>query len=106
MIQLQSSLEKITVSRDMIREEHVETTRHIDNYNDYNLPYGAQTPSGGATPFRPQTPAHYGMNNVSEKKIIINDLKLLAIQFFLSFFFCTNSPIRRCYTATSKYTSS
>lgn len=64
MIQLQSSLEKISVTRDMIREEHFEPTRSVDNYNDYShIPYGAQTPSGGATPFRPQTPSHYGMNN-------------------------------------------
>jgi transcription elongation factor SPT5 len=62
MIQLQSGLEKISVSRDMIREEHFEP-RAVDTSsytNDYQNPYGNQTPSGGATPFRPQTPSHYG----------------------------------------------
>jgi len=61
MIQLPSGLEKITVNRDMIREEQyepraIDTSYLNDNYN----PYGNQTPSGGATPFRPQTPSHYG----------------------------------------------
>jgi transcription elongation factor SPT5 len=62
MIQLQSGLEKISVSRDMIREEHFEPRAIDTSYmNDYNHnPYGNQTPSGGATPFRPQTPSHYG----------------------------------------------
>jgi hypothetical protein len=63
MIQLQSALERVSVNRDMIREEHFEP-RPVSDYSstaDYNsIPYGNQTPSGGATPFRPQTPSHYG----------------------------------------------